>query len=1222
MFKVECPVCRAPYQVDERRVPAGGLKMRCPKCGNSFPVSVSAGAPARGALGAALGFSDDAQSAPPEAIAALKRTGVAPTSASRKAAERAPFDDEFGEADLPTLGGQGAALPAPRPQPPRPPPPRPLGKKPMMELDLPELAPNPPAGRARGPGPFGSGFAELELPELPSTAPGNGADLPSLRSDSSTSDIGLPALTDLPSPSAALPARARSTEEHAQLPEVAEVLPTRAQSLPMPAQNLPSPAESLPTPAQSLPSPAQSLPTPAQSLPSPAQGPLEMREFPMSDSPSAPAGGTDRMSAPGELEFGELEIPLSGPSTSVREPASLRGSPPSDQAPARSGPDALVRQAGGGVEYGEVNLEGDSEGVPIEAVAGAVPTVSGSGQEEGTEFEAIPQQDQPAPSAARAAAQHLALKAPAVRGVRRRRWPLVLLGSLVALVGAGGALSLFPELGPFGYHLLLDRLNQEGHEALLSASVHESRILLARDGYAQAKQALAVFERARATAPRFDAMAAYSAFLGYLVDLRFGGDPAAAARSKVLLDRLKDADGVSYLELARAAGAASQRSKPARGLAESMARTAPRDIDALVLSGEIALADGRAVDALGVWKRAAAVERSARTAFGLARAELAAGHSDEADKHAEEALEQNREHVGARLLRAELALSSHGKEAQIVEVLQGIISDPTGASVDERVTAQTVLGELHLFRGRVSAAEKAFGEALRIKPKASRALTGMGNALYRTGRHTEALARFDAAVQADPGAIAARVGAAKAELALERVKDAVTALARLREGHPKNVSVAFWYGKALEATGERAKAEEQYRQAASFEGDDEERVEVAVALSMLLNQSGRGREAAAVLEKAQEDMPNSSAVYRALGDLALAQGRYGDAQRQLQKALAIDADDLEARFRLGVAFRRAKDFERATQAFDAVQRVDAEFPGLALERGLMFEASGQTQRALSAYEGALAKAPGDTDLTLRVGCSKVAAGRAAEAEELLRKVLTDRPTSAEANHCLGRALLAEGSRLADALRLLEHAVELDPHRPEYYLYVGWAANEAGNLAKAEEALKRALELDQGLAEAYWQRGILRNRQGAVKDAVVDLSHALSLNPSLFGAHAALADAYYDLGKESQALVEWQRALAQDQSKAQWHFRYGRLLADNRRAADARTELERAIQLGKAEATPPVWLWEAHRVLAQVLGLQPAAAPHWEEFLKLAPPESPYREEAERALTKLGRSPSP
>src|ERR1700685_3307875 len=49
MLKVECEACKAPYQVDERRVPPGGLKMRCPKCGHAFVVAhpgASASAPA------------------------------------------------------------------------------------------------------------------------------------------------------------------------------------------------------------------------------------------------------------------------------------------------------------------------------------------------------------------------------------------------------------------------------------------------------------------------------------------------------------------------------------------------------------------------------------------------------------------------------------------------------------------------------------------------------------------------------------------------------------------------------------------------------------------------------------------------------------------------------------------------------------------------------------------------------------------------------------------------------------------------------------------------------------------------------------------------------------------------------------------------------------------------------------------------------------------------
>jgi tetratricopeptide (TPR) repeat protein len=255
---------------------------------------------------------------------------------------------------------------------------------------------------------------------------------------------------------------------------------------------------------------------------------------------------------------------------------------------------------------------------------------------------------------------------------------------------------------------------------------------------------------------------------------------------------------------------------------------------------------------------------------------------------------------------------------------------------------------------------------------------------------------------------------------------------------------------------------------------------------------------------------------------------------------------------------------------------------------------------------------------LRVGCGYAFAGRSKEAQTLLRKVLALRPTSAETNYCLGRALLAEGSRLADALRQFDRAVELDPHKAEYHLYVGWAANEAGNFPKAEKALDEAIKLDQSLADAYWQRGVLRARQGAVREAIVDLTRALALRPSRHEAHAALADAYYDSGKEDLALSEWKKAVAAQPDNATWHFRYGKLLAANQMNEAARAELAAALDLAAKSGDGERWLWEAHHFMARALGTRPEAVRHWEQFLKLGPLDSPYRVEAKAQLQKLGK----
>src|SRR5882724_126420 len=98
MFKVECPGCKAPYQVDERRIPSSGLKMRCPKCGTSFKVDAPVDGRRSGpspVLGGALGMGDG-ESAPPPALSApaprpaanLKGTivGVAPAAAAPRPA--------------------------------------------------------------------------------------------------------------------------------------------------------------------------------------------------------------------------------------------------------------------------------------------------------------------------------------------------------------------------------------------------------------------------------------------------------------------------------------------------------------------------------------------------------------------------------------------------------------------------------------------------------------------------------------------------------------------------------------------------------------------------------------------------------------------------------------------------------------------------------------------------------------------------------------------------------------------------------------------------------------------------------------------------------------------------------------------------------------------------------------------------------------------------------
>lgn len=1334
MFKVECPGCKAPYQVDERRVPSTGLKMRCPKCGTSFQVEPpddgrrtgpspvlgeptaprpDPGAPraplrnpaARTMVGvapSALGLPSTAAKPAAPAAPAAKPPAAPPPVPARPPAPKAP--DPYADADLPAVGGSvdadlPVAAPARKPPPipggPRPAAPAAAAKPPAPkqpstlppedleeedlpavpggELDLPSPAAPPAVARAAAPGvdvdlpalasdaewglpaisgakppapapaparpaaaPVSSGL-DLDLPDLPGLElgePGGGLDLP------------VPAAGDLPvvsrgrsSPAADLPVRAS-----AGLPSPAAGLPAFSAGLPSPAAGLPAVVAGLPAVSAGLPSPAAELPerAPPAAPAAPGFGELDLDLTP---GPSASGGAIDLgLGGPGSLPpvppsgpagtsaFGEIDLPPGPAGPSARPspmPSARPGSPPPDpleadpfgeapipsqrpSAPATraSTPPSVTRAEGGGTSYGEVNLDGGGGGeVPLDAPVRS-PAANAT---EDMEFGALPAQPAatgPTPAITAATPSH----PPKVR----RRWPLRVFGGLLVLAVAGGSLSFVPGAGPYGAYWISDRVNAGKHARLLADAQGRARKAFGRDLYPDAVKALEELEEARGGAKRYLPFAAYAAYAGYLRELRFGSDPAVHARAKGLIAELGDARDVPYEPLASAAyDALEGRLAKAEERVRALSAQNANDPDLLALLGEIELRSGTPGNARTTFLALDKLETSARASYGAARAALAAGNVGEATAAAKLTLTRSPAHVGARILSARVGARSRATEPASLTELQALLKSPGSASPGELVAAETLLGDIHLGRSQVALAEAAYTRALKIDPGSAPALRGLGEAQFRAGRFSEAVARFEASLQAEPNDLVARIGVAKSKLSLERIEDALKVLRELSKTAPKSAQVAYWLGRALEAAGDKDRANATYHVAIEKAAPGPELVDVYVALAILQHERGQAEQAQKTLADARKKLPESAALHRALGDLAILQARYPDAVSEFRRALELDAEDLASRFRLGVALRRNRSYPAATEVFDQVAKIDPELPGLALERGLIFEATGRGAEALKAYEDALAKAPTDPELMLRAGCGSVAAGQAERGEELLRKVLAQRPNSAEVNHCLGRSLLLR-NKIADAQRLLDRATELDPNRAEYHLYSGWCANEVSNVAKAERELAKALELDPSLADAYWQRGVLRARQGAVRDAVADLVKALSLNPARSEARAALADAYYDLGKERDALAEWDRAVKEQPDNAVWRFRYGKLLVTNQLNDAGREHLSKAIAAGEKAEVAPRWLWEAHHFMARSLAGRPEAAVHWEHFLRLGPKDSPYRAEAKQALARLGK----
>jgi tetratricopeptide (TPR) repeat protein len=808
---------------------------------------------------------------------------------------------------------------------------------------------------------------------------------------------------------------------------------------------------------------------------------------------------------------------------------------------------------------------------------------------------------------------------------RKPRLRYVAAVCVVAAIG-GASLSLVPDIGPFGWNAISDRLNASAHATALADLRARVQKDLAEDTSAAAGRALAAARTAHEAAPRYRPTSGYGAYVAFSRGLRFGKHAEDDSVGKQLLELVgPETSGDDVLSLAMAAqDAASGQLARARKDASALATRLPNDVDAAVLLGEIELAAKAPDKALVAFEKAVATERSARTLFGLARAALAQGDAAAAEKHAKDALAASPAHAGTRTLLASIAWRETAREGEALKLLSEVTEEKgqvrAAASEGELVDALTLLGRIHLARSRMSAAEQAFAAALKLDPQAVQALVGKGEHFYRAGRFTDALAQFEAAMRADADNVVAKVGVAKTWLALERMKEAKDFLKKLREAHPTEPLVAYWLARAEDALGNKKECEAAYLDAIQNGGSKPEVIDAYVSLAHLLSGLGRVDEATAKLSEASAKFPTSAELHRARGDVALQTGRYDEAKSELEAALAIH-EDLGTRFKLAVTLRRMRSFDEASKTFDGVAAVDKEYPGLSLERGLLFEQTGQSDRALEMYNEALRKAPSDVDLMLRVGSTQVMAGQSSQAEAILREVIKQRPKSAEANHFLGRALLVKGTNLSEAMRFLEQATTIDPNRAEYFLYVGWGANEAGQPQKAQSALERALELDRELGDAYWQRGVLLQKQGATIDALNDLQAALQRRPSRYEAYATMALCLQDEGRWAEAEEAWRKAIAADGTMPEWHYRLGKIYASHGSDGAAGRELERAVKIVETSTKPkPGWLFDAHFLLAEALrssGQRDKAIEHYKRFLDLAPRDNAYRPDAEKQLEAYG-----
>lgn len=241
---------------------------------------------------------------------------------------------------------------------------------------------------------------------------------------------------------------------------------------------------------------------------------------------------------------------------------------------------------------------------------------------------------------------------------------------------------------------------------------------------------------------------------------------------------------------------------------------------------------------------------------------------------------------------------------------------------------------------------------------------------------------------------------------------------------------------------------------------DETDVAALHLLALILAQTGRLPEGAALLERAVELAPGSLAARSDLGAMLITLARPEAAEPHLRAAVALNSDSVEVQVNLGNALHAQGRLEAAEGIYRAALQSDPRHVRGLISLGNLLYALRRPADALEFLAAAAELAPDSAAAHLFLGNCLRDLVRADEAVASYRRALAIEPANAEINENLGIILKAQ-ERLAEAITCFRVsgtaysralALECELRLGRYADFFGYleshAAEEATNLHSA------------------------------------------------------------------------------------------------------------------------------------------------------------------------------
>ena len=290
---------------------------------------------------------------------------------------------------------------------------------------------------------------------------------------------------------------------------------------------------------------------------------------------------------------------------------------------------------------------------------------------------------------------------------------------------------------------------------------------------------------------------------------------------------------------------------------------------------------------------------------------------------------------------------------------------------------------------------------------------------------------------------------------------------------------------------------------------------------------------------------------------ALDQEDYAKAAELLEKVVADEPDNHNARFNLAFAYTEIKQLRKAIKHYEVVVEQQPELTSARVNLSSLLMQQEEFSQAVSHLEVLAAARPDDFQAQFFYAHALLRTGQHEEAIGAYGRALTLDPDSADANLELGQSL-ARLKRFAEAVKYYRHAIDLDPKTAEMIL-------ELAELVERDGRIQQAVDLYQDHLKSHPEAIAVRERAGFLMLELERFAEAIRLfeeavkQNATAANQAALAEAYSSHNQPDKARRALQAATVLDPASSELRLRYADSLVRAKRYQDAADEFLAALE---------------------------------------------------------------